>query len=85
MRPGELIPDEGPVPAAPAERRATLRIRNTGRFPAFLGSHFSLVRASAALEFPRDGLEGARPALPAGATVRIDPGAEVELEVLWTT
>jgi urease beta subunit len=41
------------------------------------------VRASAALEFPRDGLDGARPALPAGATVRIDPGAEAELEILW--
>ena len=80
-----MFPAEGPVPAAPATaRRATLRIRNTGRFPAFLGPHFPLVRASAALEFQREGLAGARPALPAGATVRIDPGAEVELEVLWT-
>jgi urease beta subunit len=71
------------VPAAAGERRETVRIRNTGRFPAFIGSHFQLVRASGALEFPREGLDGARPALPAGATVRIDPGAEVELEVLW--
>jgi urease beta subunit len=84
VRPGELIPGEGPVPAASAKRRATVRVRNTGRFPAFLGSHFPVARASTALEFPRDGLEGARPALPAGATVRIDPGAEIELEVLWT-
>jgi len=82
-RPGELIPGDGPVPVATASRRATIRIRNAGRFPAYIGSHFPLVRASVALEFPREGLEGARPALPAGATVRIDPGAEVELEILW--
>jgi urease beta subunit len=78
-----VIPGDGPVPAAPEGRRATVRVRNTGRFPAFLGSHFPLERASAALAFPREGLEGARPALPAGATIRIDPGAEVELEILW--
>ena len=77
------MPGDGPVPAAAATRRAMLHIRNTGRFPAFIGSHFPLVRASAALEFPREGLEWARPALPAGATVRIDPGAEVELEIVW--
>jgi urease beta subunit len=84
MRPGEVIPGEGPVPAAAASRRATIRIRNTGRFPAYIGSHFPLMLASAALEFSRDGLDGARLDLPAGATARIDPGAEVELPILWT-
>jgi urease beta subunit len=83
MRPGELFPGEGPVPSAPAVRRGTVRIRNAGRFPAFIGSHFPLARASGSLEFPREGLEGARLDLPAGATARIDPGEEVELEVLW--
>ena len=58
LKPGELIPGDGPVPSAPASRRATVRIRNTGRFPAYIGSHFPLARASAALEFPRDGLDG---------------------------
>jgi urease subunit gamma/beta len=82
MRPGEIIPGEGPVPAATG-RRGALRIRNTGRLPAYLGSHFPLVRASAALEFPRDGLEGARLDLPAGASARIEPGEEVELQIVW--
>ena len=84
MRPGEIIPGEGPVPAAPARRRATVRVRNRGRLPAYVGSHFPFVLASAALDFPREGLEGARLDLPAGATARIEAGEEVELEVIWT-
>ncbi len=59
-------------------------IRYSGRLPAYLGSHFELVHASSALDFPRQGLEGARLRLPAGSTVRIEPGEEVELELMWS-
>lgn len=84
MRPGEVVPGDGPVPRAAARRRGSVRIRNAGRFPAYLGSHFPLALASSALRFSRDGLDGARPDLPAGASVRIDPGAEVEVPVAWS-
>jgi urease beta subunit len=84
MRPGEILPGEGPAPAATARRRGSHTIRNTGRFPAYLSSHFPLVWASAALEFPREGLDGARLDLPAGASVRIPPGETVEVDVLWS-
>jgi urease beta subunit len=84
VRPGEILPGAGPAPSAPATRRATLTVRNNGRFPAYLSSHFPLVWASAALEFPRDGLEGARLELPAGASVRIAPGGELEVAVRWS-
>jgi urease beta subunit len=79
-----VIPGDGPVPTAPVTRRATARVRNTGRFPAYVGSHFPLSRLSPALELDREALAGARADLPAGATVRIDPGAELELGVVWT-
>ncbi|MBM3677914.1 MAG: urease subunit beta [Actinobacteria bacterium] len=86
MRPGEVIPGDGPVPAAVATRRVAVRIRNDGRFPASLGSHLPLSWTSAALAIdpPRDELEGARLDLPAGATLRIEPGAEVDAEAIWT-
>jgi len=84
MRPGEILPGDGPTPFAPASRRARLTVRNTGRFPAYLSSHFPLPWASAALEFPREGLEGARLDLPAGASVRIPPGGEVVVDVVWS-
>lgn len=84
MRPGEVIPGDGPVPEAVPGRTATIAIANRGRLPASLSSHLPLEWASPTLEFPREGLSGARLRLPAGATVRIEPGAEVEVEVMWT-
>ncbi|MFQ5427179.1 MAG: urease subunit beta [Gaiellales bacterium] len=83
MRPGELIPGDGPVPTAAPSRRAVVAIRNSGRFPAYIGSHFPVARASRALEFERDGLGGARLDLPAGASARIEAGETAELDVIW--
>jgi urease beta subunit len=84
MRPGEVIPGEGAVPGPAVRRRGTVRVRNAGRFPAYIGSHYPLERLSAALELDRHAASGARPDLPAGASARIDPGAEIELTVVWT-
>jgi len=84
MRPGEVVPGDGPVPSAVPSRTATIRIKNRGRFPASLSSHVPLEWVSPTLEFPRDGLAGARLRLPAGASTRIEPGAEVEVEVMWS-
>jgi urease beta subunit len=84
MRPGEVIPGEGSVPRASGRRYATVKIANRGRFPVFLGSHFPLAEASHDLELPRRELHGARLALPAGATLRIAAGEEVEAQILWS-
>ena len=84
MRPGEVIPGDGRVPAAVPRRTATIRIANRGRFPASLSSHVRLDWVSPTLKFSREGLSGARPHLPAGASMRIEPGAEVDLEVMWS-
>lgn len=84
MRPGEVIAAEGLASAVDHPRTATIAVRNSGRFPAYLTSHFPVVRASGALEFDRAGLEGARPRLPAGSSVRIGPGETVEVEVTWS-
>jgi urease beta subunit len=50
---------------------------------AYLTSHFPIARASRSLEFARDGLDRARPLLPAGGSVEIAPGATVEVELTW--
>jgi len=84
MRPGEVIPGDGPVPAAVPSRTATIKIANRGRFPASLSSHVPLEWVSLSLEFSREGLSGARLLLPAGASTRIEPGAEIEVEVMWS-
>jgi urease subunit beta len=84
MRPGEVIPGDGPVPAAKPSRTATITVVNRGRFPASLSSHVPLEWVSPTLEFPRDEVSGGRLRLPAGASTRIEPGAAVEVEVMWS-
>lgn len=84
MRPGEVLLGEGPVPVAPTSRIATVRIGNRGRFPASLSSHFPLEWASRELVFVPDEVAGGRLNLPAGASVRIEPGAEIDVEVMWS-
>lgn len=84
MRPGEVIPADAPPLVASHPRTATVAVRNGGRFPAYLTSHLQLVAASGALEFDRSGLEGARPCLPSGSSVRIGPGETVRVEVTWS-
>lgn len=83
MRPGEVVTGEGAAPAAAPTRRGRVTVFNSGRFPAYLGSHFAISNSSAALEFDRGAVTGARPDLPAGATIRIDAGAERSIDVIW--
>ncbi len=81
--PGELVPGEGATPVASPSGRAQVTVRNGGRFPAYLGSHCDLARASSSLEFDRVPLRGARPDLPAGATIRIAAGETAQIDVIW--
>jgi urease beta subunit len=92
VRPGEVLPGTGPVPAAEPARRELVVVTNHGRFDAYLTSHLRVAGASRALEFGRpsarspatpDQLEGARPMLPAGASVLIPPGETVAVELAW--
>ncbi len=84
MKPGEVLPADAPAPAAARGRVATVTVTNSGRFDAYLTSHFQVVRASAALRFDRGGLEGARPLVPSGASVRIPAGETVDVELTWS-
>jgi urease beta subunit len=83
VRPGEIVPGDGPVPEARHDRTATVAITNRGRFTAYVTSHYPVARLSPSLDLERDGLEGARPLLPSGGSVEIAPGATVEVEVTW--
>ena len=83
MRPGEIVVADAPTPQASAVRRSQTSVRNTGRFTAYIGSHFDLARASGELELDRVALAGARPDLPAGSTLRVPAGETVELAVIW--
>jgi urease beta subunit len=92
VTPGEIVVGAGPVPTPLPARRELVSVTNRGRFDAYLTSHFPVAAASSALEFARptgaapvarDQLDGARPLLPAGASVLIGPGETVSLELAW--
>jgi urease subunit alpha len=79
--PGELLPSDEPVVLGPHAGQELL-IRNTGDRPVQVGSHYHLAAANPALEMDRDAATGMRLAVPAGTSVRFEPGIERVVRVV---
>ncbi len=73
--PGELLFFDEPVVLGPHTGHE-LTVRNTGDRPVQVGSHYHLAAANPALEMDRDAATGMRLAVPAGTSVRFEPGIE---------
>ncbi|GAA1990930.1 urease subunit beta [Amycolatopsis minnesotensis] len=82
MRPGEIIPGEEPVPLNPGRPRTTLAVTNTGDRPVQVGSHFHFAEVNPALDFDRDAAKGHRLDVPAGTSVRFEPGVDREVTLV---
>ncbi|ALG06072.1 urease subunit beta [Kibdelosporangium phytohabitans] len=76
MRPGEIIPADEPVELNPGRPRLLLRVRNTADRPVQVGSHYHFAAANPGLEFDREAAWGHRLDIPAGTSVRFEPGVE---------
>ena len=57
------------------DETATMMIENTGDRPVQIGSHIHLPDTNAALDFDRSQAEGFRLDIPAGTSLRFEPGA----------
>ncbi|MGA6165385.1 urease subunit beta [Amycolatopsis magusensis] len=79
MRPGEIITGDEPVELNPGRDRVTLRVRNTGDRPVQVGSHYHFAQVNPALEVDRARAAGRRLDIPAGTSVRFEPGIEREV------
>lgn len=55
---------------------------NTGDRPVQIGSHFHFYEVNEALQFTREEAYGQRLNIPAGASVRFEPGDEKEVELI---
>ncbi|MEV6109498.1 urease subunit gamma [Streptomyces sp. NPDC051940] len=77
--PGALLP--GPEHADP-EPVATVTVTNTAAVPVSVTSHFHFFEANPRLEFDRAAGYGMRLAVPAGSSVRFDPGSRTEVGLL---
>jgi urease subunit beta len=82
VRPGEIITGAEPVELNPGRPRVRLLVRNLGDRPVQVGSHFHFVAVNAGLEFDRDAARGHRLDIPAGTSVRFEPGVEREVDLV---
>ena len=82
MIPGEyLTSDEQSVTAHVGKSTTTLSVRNTGDRPIQVGSHTHFFETNKALEFPRKQSYGYHLNIPAGTSVRFEPGETKEIEL----
>ena len=82
MIPGEVIAAEGTITLNEGAPRSTLRVVNTGDRPVQVGSHYHFAEANPALEFDRGAAWGHRLAVPAGTSVRFEPGIPRDVELV---
>jgi urease subunit beta len=80
--PGEIVFGTGEVEINSGRAVVTLRVANTGDRPVQVGSHYHFAEANPALEFDRAAARGHRLAVPAGTSVRFEPGLPREVDLV---
>jgi urease subunit gamma/beta len=79
LAPGAVIP--GDAPPVSYLDVITLEVSNTAAVPISVTSHFHFFEVNPRLSFDRSAAYGRRLAIPAGSTVRFDPGSTVPVEL----
>ena len=79
MIPGELVTAPGSLELNAGRERRSLRVLNAGDRPIQVGSHFHFADTNDALSFDRGAAAGFRLDIPAGTSVRFEPGADREV------
>lgn len=82
MIPGEIHSATGEHELFGDRERCELRVLNTGDRPVQVGSHFHFADVNSALSFDREQARGFRLAVLAGTSVRFEPGAAVDVELV---
>ena len=82
MKPGEVMPGTEPVPINQGRAIVTVLVHNTGDRPVQVGSHYHFAEVNPALQFDRAAARGHRLAIPAGTSVRFEPGIERKVDLV---
>ena len=72
--PGQIHPADGAIELSPGRARTELTVENGGDRPVQVGSHYHFAAANPALIFDRGAARGYRLDIPAGTSVRFEPG-----------
>lgn len=81
MIPGEYFLSDEPIIANERKSVTSVNVRNTGDRPIQVGSHTHFFESNKALEFPRERAYGCHLNIPAGTSVRFEPGETREIEL----
>src|ERR1700744_3036950 len=79
MKPGEYFLESEPIPANVGRRTARVIVKQTGDRPVQVGSHYHFFEVNGALQFDRSAARGMHLNIPAGTSVRFEPGEEKEV------
>jgi urease subunit beta len=82
MIPGEIICGPEPVVLLMGRETIDLVVANAGDRPIQVGSHYHFAETNPALSFDRAAARGFRLAIPAGTSVRFEPGIEREVTLV---
>ena len=82
MNPGEYFLETAPIEANVGRKTARLVVRHTGDRPVQVGSHYHFFEVNDALDFNRESARGMRLNIPAGTSVRFEPGEEKEVRLV---
>jgi len=74
MIPGEVLTVDGEITLNAGRATVSLPVENTGDRPIQVGSHYHFAAANPALSFDRTAAHGYRLDIPAGTSVRFEPG-----------
>ena len=81
MIPGEYFLSDEPVIANKGRKTAKIAVSNTGDRPVQVGSHAHFFEVNKALFFPRARAYGYHLNIPAGTSVRFEPGETRQVEL----
>jgi urease beta subunit len=82
MTPGEIITPEGAITLNANRATQNVDVANTGDRPIQVGSHFHFFEVNRALRFNRATAYGFRLDIPAGTSVRFEPGEERTVQLV---
>jgi urease subunit beta len=80
--PGEVIVGDGDIELFADSMAIAVDVANTGDRPIQVGSHYHFAEANPALVFDRAAARGRRLAIPAGTSVRFEPGIARTVELV---
>ena len=82
MIPGEILFADEPVLFNEGREVTRLTVLNAADRPVQVGSHYHFAEANEALDFDRTAAWGHRLAVPAGTSVRFEPGVAREVTLV---